>query len=121
MLTATTVFMYVLFQAQVHVESILQSLKEIGSIILSRTLVGEGQKELTAQAMSLLVLREEPDMFARTVLTSKGNSFQLTSLAIQLANVTQFVDSQVGAGTIDGASPNFTENIAPLLVLKNAP
>ena len=120
-MTATTVFISVLFQAQIHVDSILQSLKEIGSILLSRNLVGEAQKELTAQAMSLLVLREEPYMLAGTVLTSKGNSFQLTSLSIQLANVTQYVDSKVGTGTIDSASHNFTVNIAPLLVLKNAP
>ena len=121
MMTASTDFMYVLFQAQIHVESILQSLKEIGSILLSRTFVGEEQKKLTAKAMSLLVLRERPDMLVRTVLTSKGNSFQLTSLPIQLVNVTQYVDSQVGTGTIDSASHNFTVNIAPLLVLKNAP
>ena len=120
-MTATTAFISVLFQAQIHVDSILQSLKEIGSILLSRNLVGEAQKELTAQAMSLLVLREEPYMLAGTVLTSKGNSFQLTSLPIQLANVTQYVDSKVGTGTIDSASHNFTVNIAPLLVLKNAP
>ena len=120
MMTASIDFMYVLFQAQIHVESILQSLKEIGSILLSRTLVGEEQKKLTAKAMSLLVMREEPDILARTVLTNKGNSFQFTSLAIQLANDTQYIDSQVGTGTIDGASYNFIENIAPLLLLKNA-
>ena len=101
MITGATVVMYVLFQAQIYVENILQSLKEIGSILLSRTLVGEEQKKLTSHAMSLLVLREEPDMLARTVLTNKGNSFQLTSLGIQLANVTQFVDSQVGTRTIE--------------------
>ena len=121
MMTASTDFMYVLFQAQIHVESILQSLKEIGSILLSRTFVGEEQKKLTAKAMSLLVLRERPDMLVRTVLTSKGNSFQLTSLPIQLVNVTQYVDSQVGTGTNDGASHNFTANITPLLVWMNAP
>lgn len=68
---------------------------------MSRTLVGEEQKTLTAYNMSLLLLREEPDVLARTVLTHKGNSFQLTSLAIQLANVTQYIDSQVGTITID--------------------
>ena len=86
-------------QAQIHVESILQSLREIGNIILSRTLVGEEPKQLSAQAMSLLVLREEPDELARTALENEGNSFHLTSLSIQLANVTQFVDSQVGTRT----------------------
>ena len=110
-----------LFQARIHVKSILQSLKEIGSIILSRTLVGEEPKKLSAHAMSLLVLREEPDMLAKTILTNKGNSFQLTSLPIQLANVTQYVDSQVGIGTIDCAAHNFIVNIAPLLMLTNAP
>ena len=60
-------------------------------------------------------------MLARTVLTDRGNSFQLTSIAIQLANVTQFVDSQVGTRTIDCASHNFIANIAHLLKLKSAP
>ena len=96
MMTTATVFMYVLFQAQIRVESILQSLNEIGSILLFQTLVGEDPKDLTASAMSLLVLREEPHILARTLLTSKGNSFQLP---IQLANVTQYVDSQVGTRT----------------------
>lgn len=91
----------VLFQARIHVESILQSLKEIGSIILSRTLVGEEPKKLSAQAMSLLALREEPNLLARTVLSDKGNSFQLASLPSQVANVTQYVDSQVRIGTTE--------------------
>lgn len=95
-----------LFQARILVESILQSLKEIGSIILSRTLVGEEPKKLSSHAMSLLVLREEPDMLAKTILTNKGNSFQLTSLPIQLANVTQYIDSQVGTETIDCTTHN---------------
>ena len=101
MMTATSVLWMFLFQARIHIESILQSLKEIGNIILSRTLVGEEPKKLSAHAMSLLVLREEPDMLAKTILTNKGNSFQLTSLPIQLANVTQYIDSQVGSETID--------------------
>lgn len=96
----TLVLCMFLFQARIHVESILQSLKEIGSILLSRSLVGEEPKQLTAQAMSVLVLREEPEMLVRAALTSKGNGFQFTSLPIQLANVTQFVDSQVGTRTI---------------------
>ena len=91
--------MDVLSQARIHVESILQSLREVGNIILSRTMVGEEPKQLSAQATSLLVLREEPDKLAGTTLTNKGNSFCLTSLSIQLANVTQFVDSQVGTRT----------------------
>lgn len=91
--------MDVLSQARIHVESILQSLKEIGNIILSRTVVGEEAKQLSAQAMSLLVLRVEPDKLAWTAVANKGNSFHLTSLPIQLANVTQFVDGQVGTRT----------------------
>ena len=96
MMTAAIFFMDVSSQARIHVEIILQSLREIGNIILSRTLVGEEPKQLSAQAMSLLVLREEPDELARTALENEGNSFHLTSLSIQLANVTHFVDSQVG-------------------------
>lgn len=106
----------ILFQARIHVESILQSLKEIGSIILSRTLVGEEPKKLSAHSMSLLILREEPDMLAKTILINKGNSFQLTSLPIQLADVTQYIDSQVGTGTIDCTAHNAIVNIAPLLM-----
>ena len=85
-----------MFQARIHVESILHSLKDVGSAILSRTLIGEEPKELPAQAMSLLVFREEPKLLAGTVLSNKGNSFQLSSLPIALENNTYFVDSQVG-------------------------
>ena len=55
-------------------------------------------------------------MLARTVLTNKGNSFQLTSLAIQLANVTQFVDSQVGTRIIELHNTLLHLNIAPPLM-----
>lgn len=85
-----------MFQARIHVESILHSLKDVGSVILSRTLIGEEPKELPAQAMSLLVFREEPKLLAGTILSNKGNSFQLSSLPIALENNTYFVDSQVG-------------------------
>ena len=85
-----------MFQARIHVESILHSLKDVGSAILSRTLIGEEPKELPAQAMSLLVFREEPNLLAGTILSNKGNSFQLSSLPIELENNTYFVDSQVG-------------------------
>ena len=85
-----------MFQARIHVESILHSLKDVGSAILSRTLIGEEPKELPAQAMSLLVFREEPKLLAATILSNKGNSFQLSSLPIALENNTYFVDSQVG-------------------------
>ena len=85
-----------MFQARIHVESILHSLKDVGSAILFRTLIGEEPKELPAQAMSLLVFREEPKLLAGTILSNKGNSFQLSSLPIALENNTYFVDSQVG-------------------------
>lgn len=85
-----------LFQARVHVESILHSLEQVGSTILSRTLVGEEPTELLAKAISLLVSREEPNLLGGTLLSSSGNSFQLTSLSNLFSNVTQFVDSQVG-------------------------
>ena len=68
--------------------------------MLSRTLVGEEPKELPAQAMSLLVFREEPMLLTGIVLSNKGNSFQLTSLPIQLDNDAHFVDSKVGIRTI---------------------
>ena len=90
-----------MFQARIHVESILHCLKDIGSTILSRTLVGEEPKELSAQAMSLLVFREEPKLLAGTVLSNKGNSFQFTSLPFQLDDDTPFVDSRVGTRTIE--------------------
>ena len=89
-----------MFQARILVESILHSLRDVGSTVLSRTLVGEEPKELPAQAMSLLVFREEPKLLAGTVLSNNGNSFRLTSLPFQLDNDTQFVDSQVGVRTI---------------------
>ena len=75
-------------------------MKDVGSTILSRTLVGEEPKELPAQAMSLLVFREEPKLLTETVLSNNGNSFQLTSLPFQLDNDTHFLDSQVGVRTI---------------------
>lgn len=90
-----------MLQARIHVESILHYLRDVGSTILSRTLVGEEPKELPAQAMSLLVLREEPKLLAGTVLSNKGNSFQLTSLPFQLDNDTHFVDSQVRIRNIE--------------------
>lgn len=67
---------------------------------MSRTLVGEEPKELPAQAMSLLVFREQPKLLTETVLSNNGNSFQLTSLPFQLDNDTHFLDSQVGVRTI---------------------
>ena len=95
-MTATTVLWIFVSQARVHVESIIHSLRDVGSTILSRTLVGEEPKEIPAQAMSLLVFREEPKLLADTILSNKGNSFQFTSLPIQLDNDTHFVDGQVG-------------------------
>lgn len=87
-----------MFQARIRVEKLLHSLKDVGSTILSRTLVGEEPRKLPARAMSLLVLREEPKLLAGTILLNKGNSFQLTSLPIELDNA-YFVDSQVGMRT----------------------
>ena len=87
-----------MFQARIHVGKLLHSLKDVGSTFLSRTLVGEEPRKLPAQAMSLLVLREEPKLLAGTILLNKGNSFQLTSLPIELDNA-YFVDSQVGMRT----------------------
>lgn len=89
-----------MFQARIHVESIIHSLRAVGSTILFRTLVGEEPKELPAQAMSLLVLREEPKLLAGTVLSNKGNSFQLSSFPFKLENDIHFVDSQVSIRTI---------------------
>ncbi|XP_078344032.1 polycystin family receptor for egg jelly-like [Oculina patagonica] len=75
--------------------SILNSLEEVGSTILSRTLVGEKPTELSAQVVSLLVSREEPDLLAGSVLSSNGNSFILPSVPNLFGNGTQFVDSQI--------------------------
>ena len=83
---------------------------------MSRTLVGEEPKELPARAMSLLVFREEPKLFAGTVLSNKGNSFQLISLPFQLDNDAQFVDSQVGIRTPKLHKYNFVVNISPLFM-----
>ena len=55
-------------------------------------------------------------MLAKTILINRGNSFQLTSLPIQLADVTQYIDSQVGTGTVDCTAHNAIVNIAPLLM-----
>lgn len=87
---------------------------------MSRTLVGEEPKELPARAMSLLVLREEPKLFAGTVLSNKGNSFQLISLPFQLDNDAQFVDSQVGIRTPKLHKYIFVVNISLLFMFLNA-
>lgn len=64
---------------------------------MSQTLVGEEPTELSAQAVTLLVSREEPDLLAGSVLsTDKGSSFTLPSVPNFFCNGTQFVDSQVG-------------------------
>ena len=65
--------------------------------MLSQTLVGEEPTELAAQAVTLLVSREEPDFLAGSVLsTGKGSSFTLPSVPNLFDNDTQFVDSKVG-------------------------
>ena len=69
---------------------------DVGSTILSRTLVGEEPKELSAKSMTtMLVARMEPDSLADSVLASKGNSFTLPPSTELFRNSTQFVDSQV--------------------------
>lgn len=88
-------FLIFFFKARVQVETLLHSLEEVGSTILSRTLVGEEPKELPAQAMSLLVSRQEPNSLAGTVLSNKGNSFQLPPASKLFDNSGQFVDCQV--------------------------
>ena len=87
-------FLYIL-QSKERAVGILQSLDEVGSTILSQTLVGEEPRELSAWSVSLLVSREEPDLVAGSVLSSKGNSFILPSSAGLFGNNTEFVDSQV--------------------------
>ena len=88
-------FLIFFFKARVQVETLLHSLEEVGSTILSRTLVGEEPKELPAQAISLLVSRQEPNSLAGTVLSNKGNSFQLPPASKLFDNSGHFVDSQV--------------------------
>lgn len=88
-------FLIFFFKARVQVETLLHSLEEVGSTILSRTLVGEEPKELPAQAMSLLVSRQEPYSLAGIVLSNKGNSFQLPPASKLFDNSGQFVDCQV--------------------------
>ena len=68
---------------------------DVGSTILSRTLVGEEPKELSAKSVTVLVARMEPDSLADSVLASKGNSFTLPPSTELFRNSTQFVDSQV--------------------------
>jgi len=64
---------------------------------LSQTLVGEEPTELSAQAVTLLVSKEEPDLLAGSVLsTGKESSFTLPAVPNLFDNGTQFVDSQVG-------------------------
>ena len=69
----------------------------MGSTILSQTLVGEEPTELSTQAVSVLVSREEPDLLAGSILsTDKGSSFTLPSVPNLFDNDKQFVDSKVG-------------------------
>jgi len=84
-----------IFQSKARAIGILQSLDDVGSTILSRTLVGEKPRELSAWSVSLLVSREEPDVLAGSVLSSEGNSFTLPASADLFDNGTEFVDSQV--------------------------
>ena len=84
-----------LFKSKRRTEGILDSLDDVGSTILSRTLVGEEPKELSAKSVTMLVARMEPDSLADSVLASKGNSFTLPPSTKLFRNSTQFVDSQV--------------------------
>ena len=83
------------FQSKTQAIGLLYSLEDVGSTLLSQTLVGEEPIELSSQAVSLLVSREEPDFLAGSVLSSKGYSFMLPSDPYLFGNGTQFVDSQV--------------------------
>ena len=86
---------YVTFQSKARAHGILNSLGDVGSTILTRTLTGEKPRELSAKSVSLLVAREEPGLLAGSVLSSKGSSFTLPSSTDLFGNGTQFVDSQV--------------------------
>lgn len=83
------------FQSKDQVLGMLNSLEEVGSTILSRTLVGEAPRELSSQSMSLLVSREQPDLLAGSVLSNNGSSFILPIGSSLFGSGTQFVDSQV--------------------------
>ena len=83
------------FKSKERTVGILQSLDDVGSTILSRTLVGEKPRELLARSISLLVSREEPDLLAGSVLLSRRSSFTFPSSADLFDNATKFVDSQV--------------------------
>ena len=84
-----------ILQSKARAIGLLHSLDDVGSTILSRTLVGEKPRELSSQSVSLLVSREESDLLAGSVLSNKGNSFTLPSNPFLFGNGTQFVDSQV--------------------------
>ena len=64
---------------------------------MSQTLVGEEPTELSSQAVTLLVSREEPELLVGSVLAAgEGSSFTLPSVPNLFDNGTQFVDSKVG-------------------------
>ena len=71
-------------------------MEKVGSTILSQTLVGEEPTELSSEAVTLLVSREEPGFLVGSVLsTGKGSSFTLPFVPNLFDNGTQFVDSKV--------------------------
>ena len=64
---------------------------------MSQTLIGEEPTELSSEAVTLLVSREEPGFLVGSVLSAgKGSSFTLPSVPKLLDNGAQFVDSKVG-------------------------
>ena len=73
----------------------LQSLRVVGSTILSRTLVGEQPREISTGSLSFLVSREELGLVSGSVLSNERSSFTLPSSKELFGNDTEFVDSQV--------------------------
>ena len=50
---------------------------------------------MLTRSVSLLVVREEPDLLAGSVISSQGSSFTLPSCTNLFGNETQFADTQV--------------------------
>ncbi|PFX34734.1 Protein sidekick-1, partial [Stylophora pistillata] len=73
---------------------LLKSLDNVGRTILSRTIIGEMATELSSHSVSLLLFREEPNLFSGSILSNQGNSFTLPPDSNLFGNGTRFVDSQ---------------------------
>ena len=82
-------------QSKSRALDLLKSLDNVGSTILSRTLIGEKPRELSSRSVSLLVFREEPYLLSGSVLSNQGYSFALPSDLNLFGNGTRFLDSQV--------------------------